>query len=131
MAYTLNSPLYVTIPRKTKADVKWYLNQNKYRNTHHQVLNQTKQIYKEVIAHQVEQLPTFTQVSLELRIYASNKRLFDIDNIASVHTKYCLDCLVQAGKLKDDNYLFVPETHTYFAGIDKENPRVEITIKEI
>lgn len=127
----VTSPLYVTLPRKTKADIKWYLNQNKYRNTHFQILNQTKKIYKEVIAQQIEQLPVFKQVSLELHIYAATKRLFDIDNIASVHTKYFLDALTEAKKLEDDNYLFVPETHTYFKGIDKANPRVEILIKEI
>ena len=119
------------LPRKTKADKKWTLNLNLYRNTHPQILNQTKKIYAELMAPQIEKLPSYTRVALELHIYASNKRLFDIDNIASVHTKYVLDCLVQAGKLEDDNYLFVPQTHTYFEGIDKDNPRVEIIIKEL
>jgi Holliday junction resolvase RusA-like endonuclease len=127
----LKSPLYVLIPRKTKADIKWYLNQNKYRNTHFQVLNQTKKIYKELMAPQVEQLPVFTKVAVTLHVYASNKRKFDIDNIASVHLKYALDALVEAGKLEDDSYTFVPETHTHFCGIDKNDPRVEIHIKEI
>lgn len=127
----LISPLYVVLPRKTKADIKWYLNQNKYRNTHFQILNQTKVIYADFMAPQIEGLPSYNRIALELHIYASNKRLFDIDNIASVHTKYVLDCLVRAGKLEDDNYLYVPQTHTYFEGIDKDNPRVEIIIKEI
>lgn len=119
------------LPRKTKADVKWTLNLNIYRNTHPQILNQAKKIYQEAITPQLEKLPHFKKVSLELHIYASNKRLFDIDNIASIHTKFFLDSLVRAGKLGEDNYLFVPQTHTYFKGIDKENPRVDIIIKEI
>mgnify|MGYP002641205258 CR=1 FL=1 len=131
MVHLIKSPLYVLIPRKTKADIKWYLNQNKYRNTHFQVLNQTKTIYKHLLAQQIAELPSFKRVSLELHIYASNKRLFDIDNIASVHCKYFLDALVEAKKLEEDNYLFVPEIHTYFKDVNKDDPRVDILIKEL
>jgi len=83
------------------------------------------------MAQSIEPLPLFNKVSITFHIWARDKRLFDIGNIRSVHEKFFLDALVELGKLEEDNYLFVPETHTYFKGIDKENPRVDIIIKEL
>jgi Holliday junction resolvase RusA-like endonuclease len=90
-----------------------------------------KRKYSEFMAQQLTQLPVFSKIALRLDIYPQNRRLFDIDNIASVHCKFFLDALVSAKKLEDDNYLFVPEIHTYIGTIDKDDPRVEITIKDI
>lgn len=61
------------------------------------------------------------------QFYFENKRLKDLDNsLSSV-----LDVLVKSGLLPDDNYLVVPEVHAIFGGIDKENPRTEVTIEEV
>jgi hypothetical protein len=126
--WVISSPLF--IPKNKKGD-KWYLNLNNYRNTHYQTSNNIKKEYKERISSLVQGLPLFNKVSISFHIYASNKRLFDIGNIASIHEKFFLDALVELGKLPEDNYLYIPETHTYFKGIDKENPRVDIIIKEL
>ena len=80
---------------------------------------------------QISGLPKFTKISFTMHVYAPNKRLLDLGNVGSITEKFCLDALVELGKLEDDNYLFVPETHTYFKGIDKDNPRVDIIIKEL
>jgi len=126
--WVVTSPLYVL--KNLKGD-KWYLNQNNYRNTHFQALNNYKKKYKKHIEPQVSQLPWFNIVSITLTIYPKSKRLFDLDNIAAVHCKFFLDSLSEALKIEDDNYLFVPEIHTYFGNIDKINPRVDISIKEL
>lgn len=125
--WTVTSPLYIV---KNKKGDKWYLNQNNYRNTHYQSLNNFKKKYKKLMEPRIAHLPWFNKVSITLHIYARDKRLFDIDNIASVHLKFFLDSLTEA-HIEDDNYKFIPETHAYFKGIDKDNPRVEIIIKEI
>ena len=83
------------------------------------------------MATQIKELPNLNVISVSFHIYPSNKRLFDIGNIASIHEKFFLDALTELGKLTDDTYEYVPETHTYFKEIDKLNPRVEIIIKEI
>lgn len=80
------------------------------------------------MAQQICGLPVFEKVAVTFHIYAKDKRLFDVGNIRSIHEKFYLDALVELGKLPEDNYLHVPETHTYFKGIDKNNPRVEIII---
>lgn len=76
-------------------------------------------------------LPRFTKISVTFNIYASSKRLFDIGNVRSVTEKFFLDTLVELGYIEDDNYLFNPETHTYFIEVNKEDPRVDVIIKEI
>ncbi len=126
----VNSPLYVFLPRKTKKDVKWVLNQNKYRNTHYQVLNQVKKTYAENIADQLAELPEMEIIHLTLTVFPSTKRLCDLDNIASVHLKFFLDALTEAGKLPDDNYKHVPYYSVRIGSVDKDNPRVEIRIEE-
>lgn len=126
--WVVHSPLYLA--KNLRGD-KWYLNQNNYRNTHFQSLNSLKKKYRKLIEPQISNLPCFNKVSVTLRIYARDKRLFDIDNIAAVHLKFFLDAFVSANKIEEDNYLFVPETHTYFHSIDKQNPRVDISLKEL
>lgn len=40
-------PVFIMIPRKTKADRKISINLNTYRNTHYVINNQLKHLYKE------------------------------------------------------------------------------------
>ncbi len=124
-------PLTVTLPRKTKADLRWTLNLNAYRNTHHQILNNAKIAYKELIRHQIAELPKFNKISLTLTLFPKTKRLTDLDNICSIHAKFLLDALVELGRLQDDNYLYVPEISFRFGEVDKGNPRVEAIIKNM
>ncbi|WP_289146978.1 hypothetical protein [uncultured Megamonas sp.] len=56
------------------------------------------------------------------------KRAYDVSNICSIHSKFFLDALVELGKLKDDNYNFLP-IEVYTRGTpDKDNPRVDILL---
>lgn len=109
----------------------WILNLNSYRNTHYQSLNKTKINYKEELKAQIEALPVYSKVSITYTLFVKTKRLCDVGNVLSIHDKYFQDALVECGKLPDDNYQHVPEIVFLFGGQDKENPRVEIEIKEI
>lgn len=116
---------------KNKKGDKWSVNLNQYRNTHYQTLNNMKRKYKELLAPQINLLPNFSKIRLVINIYAADNRKFDIGNLGSVHEKFFLDALVELGKLPDDTYEYCPETHTFFMGIDKQCPRVEIIIEEL
>lgn len=59
--------------------------------------------------------------------YRKNKRN-DPDNI-QVGTKYILDGLVKSGKIDNDGWNQINSITHHFK-VDKENPRVEIEIKE-
>jgi hypothetical protein len=125
---TINSPLFVTLPRKTKADKKFILNQNNYRNTHYITLNDAKRIYKQLIAPQLIGKPSFDHVHVSFKLFPKTKRLTDIGNVCCVHEKFFMDAFVELGKLPDDNYLHHSMTLYKFGEVDKEDPRVEITI---
>jgi len=59
-----------------------------------------------------------------INFYFATKRLSDISNKA----ESIMDFLVDAGVLKDDNHIIVPNLNISFGGYDKENPRAEVVI---
>lgn len=117
--------------KKNKRGDLWSVNLNQYRNTHYQSLNKLKKEYKEFLQDQIMQLNSFSRVRLSIHVYAPDKRKFDLGNVTSIHEKFFLDALVELGKLPDDNIDYCPECHTYFMGVDKECPRVEIIVEEL
>lgn len=64
---------------------------------------------------------------LEAVFYPSTKRKSDLSN----KFESIADLLVDAGIISDDNWFVVPEVSLKFGGVDKENPRAEITIYEL
>lgn len=107
------------------------LNLNNYRNAHYQSLNKTKINYKNHMMKQISLLPKFEKIKITYILFPGTKRLCDVPNVCAVHDKYFQDALVEGDKIKDDNYLYVPEVSYIFGKIDKDNPRVEIHISEI
>ena len=61
-------------------------------------------------------------------MYSKTKRLFDIDNVTSVHKKYFQDALVELGVLDDDNFETIPTSSESFGGQSKGRPRVDAYI---
>lgn len=105
------------------------INLNEYRNAHFQVLNKAKITFKKMILDQLVKLPAFEQVELDYFLFPSSKRDMDTNNICSIADKFFSDALVESGKLEDDNYRFLVKSTFQCAGIDKNNPRVEVHIK--
>lgn len=129
---TLQLPLDVWIPRKTGEDKRIALNLNIYRNAHHYTLNAAKAIMKEIVAKEVERLGIqpigkgpwrFTYT-----IYPATGRSFDLANVGPVVQKFTDDALIECGIIPDDNYKIVIPGGYPFGGVDKENPRAELTI---
>lgn len=70
----------------------------------------------------------FKKIDLDITWICKNKQK-DKDNIA-VGVKFILDGLVMAGTIKNDGWNEVGDiTHKY--DVDKDNPRVEVRIKEV
>lgn len=120
-------PYYIPIG---KADKKFYINLNQYRNAHYHTLNSAKIAFKEDIQKQIQQLPRLNTIKLRYNVFAPTKQLIDTNNVASIADKFFCDALVEAGKLEDDNYQYLIFTSFEFGGIDKGNPRVEVEIEE-
>ena len=70
-------------------------------------------------------MPPFNKVSnIELRFFAPDKRSADLTNKA----ESILDLLVDNNILEDDNWFLLEKVVLYFMGVDRENPRCEISI---
>lgn len=80
---------------------------------------------------EINSLPSLSKIEIHYKLFPRTKRLCDVNNVCSAVDKFFSDALVELGKLQDDNYLFLPRVVSEFGGVDKDNPRVEITIKEI
>lgn len=86
-----------------------------------------------IIAHirrQLSGIGTITApVLIYYRFYEKDRRR-DNDNILSCAAKFVQDSLKAAWIIKDDNQKCIP--HFYFdTFVDKENPRIEVTITEL
>lgn len=131
MKHKIVSPLYVTLSRKTVKDKKIALNMNTYRNLHHRVNNDAKKIYSEMLKEQLEGLKINTPVEITYKVYKPSMRRLDKMNVVSVVSKFLLDSITEYGCWEDDNDDYVKKETILPTKLDRDNPRVEIIIKEI
>jgi len=130
MTYTIISPLYVIVPRKTKS-IKVLLNLNVYRNLHYRTSNDAKIVYKGLFKDVLSHKKFSTPVEITYKIFKGSKRKLDKMNIISIVSKFLLDAITEYGCWEDDNDDYIKTETILPTEIDKNNPRVEITIKEI
>jgi len=131
MTHKIISPLFVTLPRKTVKDKRIALNMNTYRNLHHRISNDAKKAYSETLREQLEGLSIQTPVEVTYKVYKASKRRLDKMNVISVVSKFLLDSITDYGCWEDDNDDYVKTETILPTELDRENPRVEIIIKEI
>jgi hypothetical protein len=125
--HIVNLPYFLTIGKK-----RYSCNLNQYKNAHYRLTNTMKKQFKDEITDDVLDLPEdMHKVKIHYKVYYENKRLFDLDNVVSVISKFAQDALVELGRLPDDNYQHIVQITGTFGGVDRENPRVEMRIKEI
>lgn len=125
MTWTICLPLRVPVTKKKL----WSLNLNQFRNTHFQTLNKAKTTFEKEVGPLLRGIPKLKTITLEYVVYAPNKQLFDTNNICSIVDKFFSDTLVTCGVIEDDNYNIVVDSRFRPGGIDKGNPRVEVTIR--
>lgn len=125
----ISVPMSIMIGKRKKKSFSF--NMNTYRNAYFHQLNTAKVMFKELVTHKLKHIPNFEYISLVYTVYPKTRRRIDVANVCSVVDKFFSDALVEAGKLPDDNYLFLPEVVYRFGHIDKHNPRVEIEIIDL
>lgn len=64
---------------------------------------------------------------ITIKIWNKDRRRRDLDNQATA----ILDALTNAQIIPDDSVDYVPRLNVEYQGIDRENPRAEVKIKEI
>jgi len=128
---TLILPLEVFYSKKKK----FILNLNNYRNAHYRVLSIAKKTYSDDLVEMIEKwddIPRFDNpVDLEYVYYAKSNRRVDVSNPCSIIDKFTCDALVKVGILEDDSSKQIKSITYLYGGVDKENPRCRLTIKEI
>ena len=132
----IEAPIYVILPRKTKADKKVALNLNVTRNLHFQIHNQVKQKYKDIIEEILDNTDQrdvkFTKpVRVVFQLHKASNRRSDKHNFISVVEKMLMDALTELGILVDDNDDWIKEELFLETKVDKDDPRVTVLITEI
>jgi hypothetical protein len=123
------SPLFVMLPRVRTKDKKVLLNLNVYRNLHYISNNQAKEVYKNIMFPQLKGKKFDTPIDLQFELFKARNAKIDRSNVLSVVEKFFCDALVACGCIPDDNDEYIRSSYYRTAGVDKENPRVEIWIK--
>jgi len=131
MTHKIISPLFVTLSRKSKPDKKVSLNLNVYRNLHHAINSQAKKQYFKDMRGQLEGLVIKTPVEITYQVFKPTLRMMDKMNVVSIVSKFLLDSITDYGCWEDDNDNFVKTETVLPTELDRINPRVEVTIKEI
>ncbi len=126
-----NTPYSLTLPRKTKKDKKISINLNTYRNLHFQINNQCKRMYKELMREQLEGITIDTPVEITYQVFKPSNRSLDKMNVVSIASKYFLDAVTEYGCWEDDNDENVKTEIILPTELDRDNPRIEITIKTL
>lgn len=137
--YNFLSPTEIEVgySKKQNKPIKFILNLNNYRNAFFRILNTAKQNYKLVMDEQFSKHDKkkmnhlFRKIITVYTIYKGDKRRCDIGNIASIHQKFFEDAFVENGCLFDDNYNNIPMCIFLWGGIDKNNPRVEVSVYDL
>lgn len=101
--------------------------------TAHSVGNDMKQENQMLICNairlQLKRLKIRQPVHISYKFYEPNRRR-DLDNIAGVAHKFIQDSLVRCGVLADDGWAQITGFSDAFF-VDRHNPRIEVTIREV
>ena len=122
--WLISLPLRIKISKKRE----FLLNLNVYRNADYRTLSVAKLNYAKLVLPLVKHLPQMEMVGISYRLFPASMRLADVANICCIVDKFFSDTLVEAGRIKDDNYTVVPEVSFKMGKVDPTNPRVEATI---
>ena len=97
-----------------------------------QMAKRTKQVGMDIVmwyARYARLKPVEGKCTVTIACFEPNARR-DVDNVTSGASKIILDALQQIGILKGDGRKYVDQVIFPKVEVDRENPRIEITIEE-
>lgn len=125
--YLVSVPISVPVSKKKH----FYLNLNQYRNAHFHVLSKAKNVFHDIVKPKLRHLPKFERVCLTYTLFTRTEQLCDIANICCIVDKFFSDTLVSCGVIEDDNRKIVFSVVHNWGGVDKLDPRVEVSIAPV
>lgn len=109
------------------------LSLNVFRTAHYQTLNKGKKEIKAIIkdkyGYGIKQYKA--PVMLVYEIFFPDNRDADLGNFGCGVGKFTEDALVELNYLEDDNRKIVKEIRYRDGGIDRQNPRAELSVIEL
>lgn len=127
MSYRFTLPIYGVI-KKTRNNANCAITFNWSRAAHFRTYGKAKKKFKEMIEDQLNQFDDIEgKLKIKYTYYAARKGT-DLDNFTVCVIKFFQDALSESGLIKNDNVNFIVKSSQEYAGIDKENPRVEAEI---
>ena len=128
---TITLPIYYTQEFKTKDPKTHLVGMNAYRNWHYHLSNKVKQHYHDLVHEQAANLTSiFEHFTLDIKVFYKNSSM-DGSNVAALMEKFSLDALQSCGVIPQDNVKHHLGTTWSVDSQDRDNPRCEITIKEL
>lgn len=125
------TPFRQKVPMKRVPDKLYPINMNNYRNWHPMVENKVKDQFTKDLADQLEGIEIEYPVEVTYQVFKPTKKRLDKMNVVSITSKYALDAISFYGCWPDDNDEVVKDEHIKPTELDRDNPRVEITIKTV
>lgn len=124
-------PIYYTQEFKTKNDKTFLVGMNWYNTAHYHIKNKVKQDFTELILKQLTGIePIQDKFKVHYKLYYKNISS-DPSNIVALAEKIFLDAIQKGDIVKDDNMKYHTSSSWEVIGIDKDNPRVEISISAV
>lgn len=122
----LTLPIYFGVSKPTMLGINWYT------NAHFFVKNKVKQSYSMCIG---KALPKdfkclSSPIGTHYKVYYKNIRC-DAGNLVGVAEKFLLDALQEHKAIEQDNVQHYIKSSWEVVGQDRDNPRIEVEVKEI
>lgn len=124
---TVELPIYVTITRTTKKDKTISLTRNVWDNLHWGYKTSVKKIIADLTDNQLKDRdPINGLISVYMKLWVKRTDS-DLSNWCDVVTKIAQDRLTELGLIDDDCVKVIVHEERLYMGVDKNNPRIEIT----
>lgn len=128
--YKFTLPLSVMLKRKKVKDRKMSINLNEFRKVHDRTYIEAKNEYCRVMGDQIRGFdPIKGKFHLHYDYYATMNNNPDLDNFVGAAKKFFQDAMVKHGFIEDDNVNFIVSNSEKYCGIDRKNPRIEVSIR--
>lgn len=122
---TTQLPVYFTFGKKTSL-----LSLNWYRNAHYFQQNNVKKAMHELLVPTLKVQSPFKNPYSIIYTYHYKSKVSDMANVTSLASKWINDVLQELQIVPNDNVQYLLSEHHFVGTYDKDNPRIEITIKE-
>ena len=126
MIINITLPVYFQLKnKKILVGLSWY------RNAHYFESNNVKSYYHNFVELLLKgNTKKFDKYTIEYTYFYKN-RLSDTNNVVTVIDKFLQDALILCSVVKKDNVICSVGTKINSSILDKENPRIEVIIREV